>query len=689
MITLIFRILSLTWFVAILSKIKSKYKRFFCLLIVGLLAPPIFLLGFPNNRFIANSDNALAAELNFYVDANSGDDNNDGQSLSTAFKTIQKCAKVASNGSRCIINSGIYRETVTPVNDGVTFLPVSEAKVTLSGANVITNFSSVEDKPYYKASDIIGFKSKINQANQVFVDGEMLPEARWPNPKADLYSTEHFSTMKKLSTNNNVVTLTDPNLTQPTDFWKGAKIAYESDNGYYFSSSTINSSAPGSLTFQLNRKPKSKGKYYIFGTKEALDFPGEWFYDDAEQSLYLRLPKDENPSEHLIEFKHRDYAFNLKGRRNITVRGLKIFAATITTDTEAGNGLPGTANRVRQNSIASSRDVILEGLDVKYPSHFTDLSGFPFAQWINNTGIILSGANHILRNSHISYSAGNGVSVLGKNNRVENNLIEYSNYQGINGGGINTGFSNTTSLDHAIAYNTVHHSGRFLIVTYSLSNSNSENPLARVHHNHLYQSCLLTRDCGAYYVTWNGEDKLDGRNVEIDHNLIHDTVDSATGAGIYLDNKANNYIVHHNLVYNAVSAMTTNEGRNLQLYNNTLLGKAYGIANCCDAGTSIKFRNNIVTKGQVHNESMIKSHNLTWDSKSGSETDPKFVDFAKGDLRLHAESPARKAGVHIPPYTDNVINGVPDIGAFQHGLDDNALMGFMPITSSSTDATLR
>jgi hypothetical protein len=170
-----------------------------------------------------------------------------------------------------------------------------------------------------------------------------------------------------------------------------------------------------------------------------------------------------------------------------------------------------------------------------------------------------------------------------------------------------------------------------------------------------------------------------------DRNLIHDTIDSATGAGIYLDNKANNYIVHHNVVYNAVSAMTTNEGRNLQIYNNTLIGKVFGIANCCDDGSSIKFKNNIVKAGQLHNENMVKSNNLIWDGVPGSATDPKFIDLAKGDLRLQVNSPARNAGVHISPYTDNVIGGIPDIGAFHYGIDDIASIGFKPIAARSTD----
>lgn len=53
-----------------------------------------------------------------WVNANGGDDDNDGLSQATAFRTIQKAADIAGPGTTVHILPGVYRETVAPFLDG-------------------------------------------------------------------------------------------------------------------------------------------------------------------------------------------------------------------------------------------------------------------------------------------------------------------------------------------------------------------------------------------------------------------------------------------------------------------------------------------------------------------------------------------------------------------------------------------
>jgi hypothetical protein len=53
-----------------------------------------------------------------WVNANSGDDDNNGLTQTTAFRSIQKAADLAGPGTQVHILPGIYRETVHPVLDG-------------------------------------------------------------------------------------------------------------------------------------------------------------------------------------------------------------------------------------------------------------------------------------------------------------------------------------------------------------------------------------------------------------------------------------------------------------------------------------------------------------------------------------------------------------------------------------------
>ncbi len=78
----------------------------------------------------------------YYV-SKSGDDNNTGQTMGTAYRTISRAATQPACDT-CYIGAGVYRETVTPGHDNMTFeayVPPEPNSVpdlvVVSGANVI------------------------------------------------------------------------------------------------------------------------------------------------------------------------------------------------------------------------------------------------------------------------------------------------------------------------------------------------------------------------------------------------------------------------------------------------------------------------------------------------------------------------------------------------------------------------
>ena len=58
------------------------------------------------------STSTLSA-INYYVATSYGDDNNNGTSLTTPYKTIGKAASVMSSGDKCYIRQGRYHETIS------------------------------------------------------------------------------------------------------------------------------------------------------------------------------------------------------------------------------------------------------------------------------------------------------------------------------------------------------------------------------------------------------------------------------------------------------------------------------------------------------------------------------------------------------------------------------------------------
>lgn len=97
---------------------------------------------------------AGGAQGKTYFVAPSGSDADEG-TIEKPFRTIQRAADVMKPGDRCLVRTGIYRETVRPANSGVpgkaiTFTPYPNETAVISGADPITGWQ--RDKGHiYKA----------------------------------------------------------------------------------------------------------------------------------------------------------------------------------------------------------------------------------------------------------------------------------------------------------------------------------------------------------------------------------------------------------------------------------------------------------------------------------------------------------------------------------------------------------
>jgi hypothetical protein len=131
---------------------------------------------------------STAAFAREYYVAKTGSDTNPG-TLDQPFLTIQRAASVMVAGDTVYIRTGTYRETVRPANSGapgapITFQPYNGETVTISGADVIaSNAWTVSSGSIYKTP--LSFDLG-DGANQVFLDGQMMIEAQWPNTTLDI-----------------------------------------------------------------------------------------------------------------------------------------------------------------------------------------------------------------------------------------------------------------------------------------------------------------------------------------------------------------------------------------------------------------------------------------------------------------------------------------------------------------------
>ncbi len=575
-----------------------------------------------------------------------GRDDNPG-TLDLPWKTISHCASVAQPGDTCWLRAGVYRETVHPAQSGLAGKPIRFAawaaeSVTVSGAQVVAGdaFSVWKDSIWQAtvAAPRTGYAADGLTANQVFVGGRMMIEARWPNTGLDLMRPKFTGGGPKKSGTTVVVTHKD--IPVIAGGWVGGTLW---TNEWFVSrTGTITAEGPGTVTATAFDSGDFAAGYwfYLTGRLGALDAEGEFFFDGGK--LYIWPPGGARPAE--VEYKQRVLAFDLTDRSYIEVRGLKIFAATIAT----GDGSTG---------------VVVDKVDARYVSHHVTLPLFPAAlkkpntdddliidAHIHDTGIILRGKGNALTGSRVTWSAGNGVLVMGQGHTVSGNIIENTDYASTYAAGLQLAGSG-----HHIDHNTFGATGRSAInVSWHLNGETMDN--VEIAYNDFHDWGALSADLGAVYICCY----TDLATVQIHHNRLHDPIIFSPFwdvAGIYLDIEAHNGQLHHNVMW----AFGGDRGKGIKggstrgtdrITNNTLLMPVW-------IGKGSLLRNNIML-GKNDGPA------ATFENSLGVGADPKFTDAKAGDFTLLDGSPAIDKGAVIQGITDDAV-GAPDIGAYERG----------------------
>lgn len=600
------------------------------------------------------------SEIEGYFVSSQGSDNNPG-TIKQPFKTIQKCADTVQPGSNCWIREGTYREKVRPQISGsesqpITFAAYKEEQVIISGTELVTDWSKHRDAIYRVKIDlpVDGYSDTGFFANQIFVGGKMVPEARLPN-----LSPEHDFLRPNLlgggleSLGGTAAKIQNEAVPELTEGWKGGRVWA---NEWY---TTRTGEITGGTAKQLLAKMTAawdRGAYwfYLFGKLELLDDRGEWFYDGNNQQLYLWSIDDQAPKT--VEVKQRNLAFDLSDRSFITVRNLNLFANTITTSDR-------------------STGVIIDGVRAKYVSHYMTLPPVPesekpyeaddamfLAAHAHDTGIQLRGNNNVLKNSVIDWSAGNGVLLEGNNHQVTNNIIVNTNYQAtyaapvrINGNG------------HQISHNTIKRTGRDAI-NFDWHTAGTDGRNLEISYNDISEFGMLSTDLGGIYVCCHIN--LEGGS--INHNWIHDAQSFSPfwgTRGIYLDLETFNSTVHHNVVWNLNGSdhnygIVAGSPRGYdRVFNNTFLGKVWL------EGENVEARNNIFAASESIGAKSA-SNNLFIDTDAKftrlPQAETKSLSGATADFTLQPDSPAINVGIEIPQITADFTGKSPDVGAYEH-----------------------
>lgn len=510
------------------------------------------------NAYGKLASNSATLTVNAVVNSNlryvatNGDDRNSG-SLHDPYRTIQKCASTVGTGWTCKVRAGTYPETIIP-NSGITIAAYNAETVRIDGSDPVTGWTLYRGA-IYKALMLL----ENGDTNQVFLDDEMMTEARWPNGN-DLFNV-NWSLAEAGTSRSQIVDSTLP----PAD-WSGAKVhLWSGSDPFGHETGLVTASSPGQLSINVGQTgtcpsicPVAGGFYYLYGALAALDADQEWFYDSVSATLYFQAPGGINPSGLNVRVKRRPYAFDLRGKSGVTIRGIGLFGSSIVTDAKSSN-----------NTI--------DRMDAKYISHFTNLptaasdqngSGFSILNvHLADSGIILDGTGNTVENSTIGFSAGAGIAVVGDNNLVKNNWIHDVDYIGNYASGIDLlGNGNT------IEFNSIESVGRQAILMIGVTRED-------VSYNNLFDGMLLSRDGGEIYACC----QQSASGTRIHHNWIHNTHSSIKGpgelqpiTGVYIDNGSDGFEIDQNVLwqnqhYNVLINGELNQGLNTNnIHNNTI-----------------------------------------------------------------------------------------------------------------------
>jgi len=539
------------------------------------------------------------------------------------FATIGKAAAVMQPGDTCLVRGGVYRETVRPARSGepgrpITFRACPGERVMVSGADPVTGWQ--------RASGRIYQAPVTRPVEQLFVDGRMMNPARWPNATLDPLKPA-WALAAKGSEKGKIV---DPKL--PAVNLAGARMLILPGAHWVTWTAALQDCDPRAHTLRFDQKwsddwayrVQEGTRYYLYGIPALLDSPGEWAMEGDRVLLWA--PRGADPARLRVEAKRREWAFDLRERSHIQVEGFLIFAAGITT--------------------VAAEHCAIAGCHLRYASHLAETSGWDVPQ----VGIVLGGTRNVLRDSSLTYSAGNGVSLTGERNTIRNCLIQDVNYMATDAGAI---FAE--GRGHAIVGNTLRRAGRSILLHRALRHG-------RIEHNDMSDAGLLASDLGITYCY-----DTDGEGTVIAYNRVHHNRAESCGVGIYIDNGSRNFVIHHNLSYNnGDSGIRLNTPcHNVLVCNNTAVRNLNGTSwwDSKDEGdqTGCRLVNNIFTGEMRTGKGLTLGPNF-----QGRQ--PGFVDSQAGDFRLRPGSPCLAAGEVVPGITRARGGKAPDLGACESSL---------------------
>lgn len=432
------------------------------------------------------------------------------------FDSIQECVDTLKNeGDECQIRAGNYHENilVTGLN-GKTEKPFvirgyGDERPILDGTIAVkplTKWKNNFHKNIYSA--------KIPTAIwQLFIDGEMMTNARWPNAKwsdKTIFNGTLWSGLSKSSKRGLIVNKGDSLKKTNIDMTDAMAILNIGSFNTFVAKVRHHKANTNTFTFDdtfgdYHFKPE-RSRYFLEDKLELLDTAEEWFYDKNTSILYVWIPTGKSPTAFKLRGKTQSYAMQIRNSSHLLIRNIDFFATTLNADSA--------------NATFRVHNITFHSLNFKYHSYSKRMLGDnSIMQWTEVNGIYdkrrqSTWGRFTFFNNTFYGSDGLALSYHGSNVTLENNLFEYNDWTAANmiraGGGLAT--IKSDSIYDLFLRNTIRYNGASVGIRPGL--------VPHVKLNDIYKQCwgLIQNDGAGVQVTVKQQ-----VNCLLENNWIHDS----------------------------------------------------------------------------------------------------------------------------------------------------------------------
>lgn len=510
--------------------------------------------------FLIHAGQALAAD---YWVATDGSDTNAG-SKENPFLTIQKAADLMRPGDTCTVRGGSYREAVTIRHSGtegkpIRFVAAKGERAIFDGTDLIASRWT-----HYKGAI---YCTRIDgPIEQVFVDGVMQIEARWPNMRfEEIWDRTKWARSDHGSRKDLMIC---DALAETGIDWTGALATLNVGHQYktWTRDVTKHSKGTSEFTYELNERlgdgrddgPSWADDYfYLSGKLEALDAPAEWYHDAHSGILYLWCGDGRSPVTHQVAVKRRTYAIDAFKRDHIQIVGFHFFAATL---------------RLNQ-----CNHCLVDQCRLRFPIYsrrFDERT--PEGKRMPEPATLIAGDHNTIRDTSVAFSNLGGLLVRGRHCRIENCIVHDVNWGGnYSHPGLSLQGRSDEDNHNVVSRCTVYGVGNIGILYSGRANT--------IEYNHVFDTGRACRDIAAVHT---GGVRAMGSVAH--HNWVHDS----TELGMRGDDQTRGLTFHHNVIWNCRRGMIMKGNQN-KVYHNTVLGfvseQGTGSRNDTDSPLSLGF----------------------------------------------------------------------------------------------------